>query len=157
MPGRLKQELRQKQPFRNSQQEAFLNILRTADLLQREVESLFSRFGITSAQYNVLRILHGAGGGRSCSDIRRRMVEHHPDVTRLLDRMESAGLIRRERETKDRRTVIARITLAGTVVLKQLQEPLNALHQQQFAALSPPQLLTVIEEMERIRLRNRSS
>jgi len=155
MAGRLKQELRLKRPFRNAQQEAFLNIMRTADALEHEVEMLLKLFGVTSVQYNVLRILHSVGeAGRTCSDIGRRMVERHPDITRLLDRMEHAGLIRRRRDGRDRRTVTAQITLAGSVIVQQLEQPLSTLHQKQFAALSDAQVYEMIEGMEKIRFRN---
>jgi DNA-binding MarR family transcriptional regulator len=146
-------QLTQRPLLRNPHQEAFLNIVRTADALEREVETLCKRFGITRVQYNVLRILDDVEGGRSCSSIGRRLAERHTDVTRLLDRMENAGLIRRQRSSKDRRAVNTTITLAGKIIVRQLARPLDALHQQQFAKLSEAQVLEVIEGMEKIRAR----
>jgi DNA-binding MarR family transcriptional regulator len=153
MTAKLRLQLTQRLLSPNPRQEAFSNIVRTADALEREVETLCKTFGITRVQYNVLRILHDAEEGRSCSSIGRRLVERHTDVTRLLDRMENAGLIRRQRSSRDRRTVTAIITLAGRIIVQQLAQPLDSLHQQQFARLSETQMLEVIAGMEKIRRR----
>jgi DNA-binding MarR family transcriptional regulator len=151
MPGKLKQELRQTLPFKSIQAEAFLNILRTANALIRHVETVFRQFGISSAQYNVLRILRGVETGRSCSDISRRMVEKRPDITRLLDRLEKGGLIERIRHVTDRRTVIARLTGKGAAVVAALDEPVQALHSHQFANISESELAELIRSLEKIR------
>src|SRR5713226_4693010 len=89
MAGKLQKEIQQSQPFRSVGAEAFLNIIRTADALTRDVEKMLKRHGLTSTQYNLLRILRGAGkSGATCSEISGRMIKEDPDVTRLLDRME---------------------------------------------------------------------
>ncbi|MDQ2669800.1 MAG: MarR family transcriptional regulator, partial [Gemmatimonadota bacterium] len=114
MDSVLARELRQGKPFANLEEEVFLNVLRTGDaLLQREVEVLRTE-GLGFAQYNVLRILRGAGeDGASCGDIAERMVNRDPDLTRLLDRLEAGGLVERSRLETDRRVVVAKITRKG--------------------------------------------
>ena len=114
MTGRLKAELKQKRPFVNMEQEAFLNIQRTADALMRGLEELLKPSGLTQTQYNVLRILRGAKpDGLLCRELSERMVTRDPDITRLLDRLERRGLISRLRDRKDRRALTVRITAAG--------------------------------------------
>jgi DNA-binding MarR family transcriptional regulator len=152
MPGKLKKEIRHKSAFRSSEVEAFLNLLRTADTLRRQVDALFKPFKITGAQYNVLRVLQDAGGaGRSCSEIGRRMIEEHPDVTRLLDRMEKAQLIERYRDQKDRRAVLARMTPKAVAILKALEDPVYTAHLSQFSALSKDDLREFIKTLEILR------
>jgi DNA-binding MarR family transcriptional regulator len=103
-------------------------------------------YGITATQYNVLRILRGAGNAGLCrNEVRDRLVAQVPDVTRLLDRMEEAGLIEREREAADRRMVTTRITVQGLRLLKALDEPVLALHRVQLGHLSRQQLTSLIE------------
>jgi DNA-binding MarR family transcriptional regulator len=118
MPNRMLEEIKQTRPFTSRQQEAALNILRTADVLKRGVESVLKRHGISSAQYNVLRILRGAGArGLHCSGIAERMITAEPDVTRLLTRMEKLGLLVRRRGIEDRRVVTVTVTgVAGAAV-----------------------------------------
>jgi DNA-binding MarR family transcriptional regulator len=98
---------------------------------------LLKQHGLTSPQYNVLRILRGAGAPLKCTEIGNRMWTRDSDVTRLLDRLESRGLAARCRSTEDRRALEIGITEAGLSLLKELDEPVKLIHQQQFAALSP--------------------
>jgi DNA-binding MarR family transcriptional regulator len=146
MPSRLARELRQGKPFANLQEEVFLNVLRTGDaLLQREVEILRSE-ELSFAQYNVLRILRGAGeDGASCGDIAERMVNRDPDLTRLLDRLEARGLVARSRLAEDRRVVIARITREGRALLARLDDRVADTHRQQLRHMSREQLETLAE------------
>ena len=152
MPGKLKREIRHKTPFRSPEVEAFLNLLRTADALHRQVDALFKPYKITGVQYNVLRVLQDAGdAGRSCSEISRRMIEQHPDVTRLLDRMEKAKLIERYRQQNDRRTVLARMTPKAVSILKSLEEPVYTMHVRQFSSLAKDELREFIKILETLR------
>src|SRR5215467_2560137 len=111
----------------------FVAIVKAADALGRQAEQLLKSAGLTGSQYNVLRILRGAEPeGLPCRAIGERMISRDPDVTRLLDRMEKRGWISRERQSDDRRVVKARITKKGLEILKPLDQPIHALHKQQF-------------------------
>src|SRR5258707_412107 len=104
--GRLLKELKQTKPFQTLETEAILNLQKTMDVLGHQMEAFLKAFSISGTQYNVLRILRGAGlEGLKCSEIGERLVTHDPDITRLLDRMEKRGFIVRAREEKDRRVV----------------------------------------------------
>src|SRR6266480_3753059 len=96
---------------------AFLDLLRTCDLLSRGLIAVLKTEDLSATQYNVLRILRGAPEGLPCGEVANRMITKDPDITRLLDRLEKRGLISRSREVKDRRTVTARITAAGLKLL----------------------------------------
>ncbi len=117
----LQNELKQSRPFRNLREEAILNVWRTADVLAQRLHSLLKVRGMSQTQYNVLRILRGAGTqGLPCGEIGSRMLTHDPDVTRLIDRLVHRGLARRARLRKDRRVVLAKITPAGMSLLADL-------------------------------------
>ena len=121
--GRLRDEIRQTRPFRSVWHEAFLAVLKTADVFRRAVAALLAPHGITPQQYNVLRILRGAGPeGLPTLAIGERLIEQTPGMTRLLDRLEAKRLIRRKRCAKDRRQVLCWITPAGLRLLDQLDE-----------------------------------
>ena len=110
----LSEEIRQAVPFERPEEEAFVSISRTAAVLGHALGEALKPFGITATQYNVLRILRGAGKTGLCrNDIRDRLIAQVPDVTRLLDRMEAAGLVARERGADDRRLVTTTITPSG--------------------------------------------
>src|SRR3984885_1566149 len=114
----------------------FVSLLRTADALSRGAEALLKPYGLSGTQYNVLRILRGAGEkGLACREVGCKLISRDPDITRLLDRMESRGLIVRAREAQDRRVVKTRITEEGLRVLAELDAPVNDLHRQQFRHL----------------------
>src|SRR5260370_25312039 len=114
---------------------AFLELLRTTDMLSRGVGQVLKNEGLSANQYNVLRILRGSPEGLACGEIARRMITRDPDITRLLDRLERRGLISRRRETKDRRTVMAKITPEGLKVLVRLDEPVQSGHRKQLGHL----------------------
>src|SRR5262249_58936365 len=125
----LARELRKKHPFAVPEQEAFLNLARTLDHLNQPFERLFAAHGLTGPQYNVLRILRGHGAeGVPCHEIGAQMVTRMPDVTRLLDRLEQAGLATRQRSQSDRRVVLVRVTPAGLDLLAKLDRPVLDLH-----------------------------
>ena len=152
MANRILEELRQTRPFATRQEEAALNVVRTADALKRGGELLFRRHGITSAQYNVLRILRGAGDrGLHCNAVAERMITAEPDITRLLMRMERLGLLVRQRDTADRRMVTAIATERGLQLLDELEAPLRELQERQFALLSDNEMETLISGLEKVR------
>ena len=106
----------------------FLELLRTTDLLSRRLAQLLKAEGLSATQYNVLRILRGAGEALACGEISRRMITRDPDVTRLLDRLAKRGLVSRWRQTQDRRTVLVRISSQGLRVLARLDAPVREAH-----------------------------
>ena len=166
MAGKIKDEIKQTRPFRSVEQEVFLNIQKTAEVLMTEMAELLKPHGISPTQYNVLRILRGAGAGCCagghidpnaagvpCREIAGRMLTHDPDMTRLLDRLEDRKLIVRERDTKDRRMIITRITNAGLELLRTLDEPVHELHGRQLGHLGEAKLETLLEFLEQVRER----
>lgn len=142
----LRQEIRQGRPFSSLEQEAQLNLERTAAVLGHALAEGLKRHGITPTQYNVLRILRGAGPEGLCrNEVRDRMIAQVPDVTRLLDRLEESGLVDRERSTSDRRQVATRVTAKGLALLAELDEPVLAMHARLLGHMSGSQLKTLIE------------
>lgn len=142
----LRNEIKQTKPFASLEAEAHLNLERTAAVLGHAFAERLKPFGITSTQYNVLRILRGAGTGGLCrNEIRDRLVSQVPDVTRLLDRLESSELIERERGTEDRRLVSTRITAQGLALLDRTDEPVLEMHRQLLGHMSEAQLRGLIE------------
>jgi DNA-binding MarR family transcriptional regulator len=141
-------------PLLPLENEIFLALLKAADILNQDAEQFLKSRGLTSTQYNVLRILRGAGPqGLPCRGIGERMVSHDPDMTRLLDRMEKRGLITRERQTDDRRVVLTRITPAGLDLLKGLDQPIRELHKRQFRHMPAARLKILAELLEEVRAR----
>ncbi len=125
-PRPIEQEIRQTQPVRSPAHEAVLGLARTADVIRRHFVGVLQPFGITPQQYNVLRILRGAGkAGHPTLEIAERMIEQQPGITRLLDRIEAQGWVRRERCAEDRRQVLCYITAAGLKLLQRLDEPVR--------------------------------
>lgn len=116
-------------PFRSLEEEAHLSIVRTADLLTRAAARMLRPHGLTQTQYNVLRILRGAGtDGLPSGEVAERMITREPDITRLLDRMEDRGWVRRLRDTQDRRIVLAWITAAGRTLVDSLDGAVTQVH-----------------------------
>ena len=115
------------------EQEVFVSILRTAELLSADVSRLLKPKNLTNTAYNVLRILRGARekDGLACSEIAARMFNRDPDITRLVDRLEKGGLVERQRQEDDRRVVKVAITGAGLKLLNELDGPVLDLHKQQ--------------------------
>ena len=129
----------------NAEEAAFLDLLRTCDLLTRGVVGMLKPAKLSPTQYNVLRILRGSREGLTCGEIGSRMITRDPDITRLLDRMERRGLVSRCRETKDRRMVLTRITTEGLKLLAQLDEPVQEAHRRQLGHLGPERLQKLTE------------
>jgi DNA-binding MarR family transcriptional regulator len=118
----------------------YLELLKTADMLSRNLSDLLKTEDLSSTQYNVLRILRGAPDGLPCGEIGTRMITRDPDITRLLDRLEKRGLISRHRETKDRRMVMARITPDGIQLLSRMDDPVRETHRTQLGHLGRDRL-----------------
>ena len=145
-------ELRLNRAFRSVAEEAMLSVYRTSEVLVRGTVELLRPYGLTATQYNVLRILRGAGDeGLPCSEIGARIVTHEPDVTRLLDRLQRMGHVERERATTDRRVVLTRITPAGMELLARLDGPVNELDQRRLGVLSEKELHTLIDLLATVR------
>ena len=148
----LEHEIRQQRPFPSQRQAAVVGLLRTADTVGRFVDAVIERYGITGQQYNVLRILRGAGeGGLACGAIADRMITRDPDITRLLDRLEARALIARHRSAADRRVVMARVTPAGLELLAGLDAPILALHRGQLGHLGRERLRALTELLQAAR------
>jgi DNA-binding MarR family transcriptional regulator len=144
--------LKQNRPFVSLEQEVYLSILRTASELSHAVDQVFRPFDITPSQYNVLRILQGAGTDGLCrNEISERMVTATPDMTRLLDRMEKAGWVTRERAEEDRRQVSTHITKAGMELLARLEKPTGDFVMSLFTGATTRDLKTVLKVNDQIR------
>lgn len=152
MGRELRDEIRQGKPFESLEQEALLSIERTAAVLMHGFADALKEYDITPTQYNVLRILRGAGRGGLCrNEIRERLVAQVPDVTRLLDRLEQSGLVERERAEQDRRLMTTRITKAGLALLARLDGPVARSHRERLGHLSAAQLRTLVGLLAQVR------
>jgi len=137
----LRDDIKQKKPFRSLYEEAGLNVVRTAAVLNDALELVLKPHGISAAQYNVLRILRGAEPGGLCrNEVRDRMLTRMPDMTRLLDRMEAAGLVKRSREEEDRRIVLTRITKQGLKLVDELDGPMGRMNKSMLGHLTDSEL-----------------
>lgn len=134
------------------EEQVFVTLLRTADALSRGGEELLKAHDLSPTQYNVLRILRGAGeNGLACREVGERLISRDPDITRLFDRLESRGLIARAREATDRRVVKTRITKEGLDLLRQLDGPIQEFHRRQLGRMSQRQLRQLYHLLERAR------
>lgn len=152
MPARLQEDIRQAMPFASLEEEAFLNVLRTAGAMLEREAALLKEHGLTHAQYNALRILRGAGEkGLACGEIADRMITRDPDITRLLDRIEKQGWIERSRQRVDRRVVMARITAEGLARIEPLDRPVDELMRGVLGHLGEERLRMLIRLLEEAR------
>jgi DNA-binding MarR family transcriptional regulator len=135
----------------SAEEEAFLDLVRTTDLLARSLVPVLKDSQLSSTQYNVLRILRGAPQGLACGEIASRMITRDPDVTRLLDRLEKRNLIARCRETDDRRTVMTRITPEGLKLLAELDEPVQSAHRRLLGHLGRERLRSLRQLLQAAR------
>ena len=148
----LKSEIEQETPFRSAEEEAMLNLLRTSDYLGRALQKKIRPWGITSTQYNVLRILRGAGPrGLTCSAIGRRMITAEPDITRLLTRLKALKLIRQQHDRKDRRVVWTQISDAGLRLLDEMDPVIAGAPEEMLGHMSPSDLATLTRLLEQAR------
>ena len=151
-PSRIQAEIKQQRPFRSRTVEAGAAILRTGDLIRRYLDAVLLPHGITWQQYNVLRILRGAGsGGLPTLAIGDRMLERTPGVTRLVDRLVAKGLVARARGTTDQRQVLCRATPEGLALLARLDGPTDEADDFMMSALDEDDLAAVVELLDRIR------
>lgn len=151
MPS-IEQELKQGKPIAAAQEAAYLNVQRTANVLEQGAAELLRSADLTPTQYNVLRILRGAGEvPLTAGEVGERMVTRDPDVTRMLDRLEKRALVERRRGSTDRRVVWNAITPAGRALIAPLDSAVVALHQRQFEPLSRDEVTTLIHLLERLR------
>ena len=149
--SRLQEEIKKKRPFDSPEQEAILNILRTNDRFENRLGRLFREYGLTSSQYNVLRILRGEGKPMPSLEIADRMIQVVPAITGLIDRLEKQGLVARRRCEEDRRVVYVEITDKALGILKQLDKPLDELHQSLIGHLSRKELDELSRLLEKAR------
>jgi len=148
----LKQEIAQQKPFVSAAEEALLNLLRTSDAAQRELHLLIKPWGITSTQYNVLRILRGVHPeGLTCSAIGTRMITADPDITRLLSRLKAMKLALQQRDKQDRRVVWNHISPDGLRLLDQIDPEIERFPQEFFAGLNESQQAEFIRLLELVR------
>jgi DNA-binding MarR family transcriptional regulator len=142
-------------PVRHLEEDATLAIVRKADLLLQLVTDVLKPQGLSATQYNVLRILRGAGkDGASCKEISSKLISRDPDVTRLMDRLEKRGLLTRGRAKEDRRIVTHQLTDEGLAMVNGLDRPVQDLHRATMGALDPAKLHTLISILEEIRIEN---
>ena len=149
--SRLQKELGKKRPFKTPKEEAILNLLRTNDQFSNRFGRLFREYGLTSSQYNVLRILRGAGQPMPSLEIAERLIQVVPAITGLIDRLEKQGLVIRRRCTEDRRVVYVEITEKALRILKQTDEPLTALHKRLLGHMTRTELKMLSRLLEKAR------
>jgi DNA-binding MarR family transcriptional regulator len=150
--SQLQREIRQRKPFASRAQEGALSLLLTADRVRGALAGIVEPHGITLQQYNVLRILRGAGeGGLPTLDIAGRMIEKAPGITRLMDRLERKRLVRRKRCPSDRRQVLCGITEPGQELLARLDEPMRRGDVSALAALGSAEIQELIRMLDAVR------
>lgn len=150
--SQLQKELRQSRPFHSIYQEAALSVLKTADVIRRDVTKQLESYDLTAQQYNVLRILRGAGKeGLPTLSIGERLIEETPGMTRLLDRLEAKGLVRRERCEQDRRQVLCYLTAEGTALLARLDPAVGETEKTLAGRLTESEAETLVELLEKLR------
>ena len=148
----LQHEIGQRRPFASVAQEGVLGLLRTADVVRRRLSSAVEPRGLTLQQYNVLRILRGAGpSGLPTLDIAARMIEQAPGITRLLDRIEAKGLVQRQRCARDRRRVLCSITGSGLAILARLDLVVASMDRAALGGLRPAQTLRLVGLLDAVR------
>jgi DNA-binding MarR family transcriptional regulator len=144
--SRRENTVKARKPSRSLEQEAYLSLLRTADALAHATEEAIKPFGLSGTQYNVLRILRGAGAeGLCCREVAERMLTRDPDITRLMDRLERRGVVVRTRASSDRRVITVQITPQGLRILAKLDKPVEEFHRRQLGHLGQRPLKRLIE------------
>jgi DNA-binding MarR family transcriptional regulator len=148
----IQREIHQSKPFRTRSQEGVVALLRTADVVRRYIGRVLEPYGVTTQQFNVLRILRGAGPeGLPTLAISERMIEEAPGITRLLDRLEAKGLVRRERCPEDRRQVLCYATPSGLELLGRIDRGMNDADEQGLGMLSDEDKAELIRLLDAVR------
>src|SRR5438552_13533296 len=151
MTATLQEEIKKREPFELAEQEAMLNLLRTADQLQIRFARLFRQFGLTPQQYNILRILRGEGRPLPILEIAARMITAVPGITGLIDRLEVASLVERQRCDHDRRVIYVAIAPRAVELLAEIDQPLVELHKQTLGHMTPDELSTLSQLLAKAR------
>src|SRR5262245_31616862 len=151
MTSKWHRELKKKAPFESLEQETIINLLRTSDRVQIQFTRLFREHGLTSSQYNILRILRGEGKPLPILEIASRTITVVPGITGLIDRLEQAGFVNRLRCAKDRRVIYVGLTDQGARTLASLDEPLTALHRRLLGHLSQAEMKELIRLLDKVR------
>jgi DNA-binding MarR family transcriptional regulator len=150
--GKLQAEIGKREPFASVEEEVTLNLLCTADRLMGHFELALRPLGLTPTQYNVLRILRGLSPqGVACQEIARRMITRDADLTRLLDRLETRGLLTRQRQSDDRRVVHIHIAADGMELLAKLDPIIGQINRSIFAGFELARMTAMVEDLERLR------
>ncbi len=145
----LKREIAQERPFSSPAEEALLNLLRTSDCLHRAMQRKTRAWGVTSTQYNVLRILRGSHPqGLTCSSIGDRMITAEPDITRLLARLKALKLIRQQRDKRDKRVIWTQISPSGLALLAEMDPLVQQFPKELLGHLENEQLTSLIGLLE---------
>ena len=151
-PTSLASEIQQSRPFSSTEEEAYLSLVRTSAELSHRTDQFLKTFGVTQSQYNVLRILRGAGpSGLGRNQIAERMVTPTPDASRLLDRLEESGWVKRNRGSEDRRQVTSCITTPGQKLLKKIDATLITFHKEQFPGVTKADLRSLLRILSHLR------
>jgi DNA-binding MarR family transcriptional regulator len=150
----LKREISQQRPFSGPEEEALLNLMRTADCLERAMQRKTRKWGITSTQYNALRILRGSQPqGLTCSAIGDRMITAEPDITRLLGRLKAHKLVRQQRDKRDKRVLWTQISAAGLALLAEMDQVVQEAPRELLGHLTYEELTQLIRLVESARSR----
>jgi MarR family transcriptional regulator, organic hydroperoxide resistance regulator len=148
----LRSEIKQTKPFSSLEEETAVALARTTDQVARRFDGVLKQHGLTGTQYNVLRILRGAGkAGLPCSELGERMISRDPDITRLLDRMERAGLCNRARDQKDRRVILVKISDKGLKTVNQLDQPITELNRAMLGHMGKGRLRSLLDLLDAVR------
>lgn len=150
--NQLQRELKKKSPFDSLEEEANLNIVRTSDQFQNRFGRLLRQFGLTSSQYNVLRILRGEGQPLPILEIAERMIQVVPAMTGLIDRLELQELVKRDRSSADRRVIYIELTEKGEKLVGEIDIPLRDLHHELVGHLTRGELKELSRLLEKCRL-----
>lgn len=152
MANKLQHEIKQSSPFSTLEEEAILNLVRTADSLQNSFRRMLKPHALTPTQYNALRVLRGAGpGGLTCSELGNRLLSEVPDITRLVDRLARQNLVVRQRDKQDRRVIHTEITAGGLEKLRVLDPLVTESVQNQVKHMGSRRLSLLIDLLEEAR------
>jgi len=147
----IQQEIKQTRPFKSTAQEAVLSLVRTVGAMMYEFERVAATEGITFQQYNVLRILRGAGEALPTMEIGERLLQRTPGISRTLERLEKQGLIRRTRGVNDGRQVLCALTPAGRRIVDRLDAPVDSLDNNSMAVLDVAEQKLLIQVLQKVR------